>query len=230
MSDPSSPSYGVHLSTTEVHDLVAPDSADVVTVVSWLESVIGASGTAALSRSPNSDFIFGDISAAAVEALTRSRLGLFIHNASGVVVARLTDRERLPAAVAAAVDFVSPSTRFPVVRRARAPADAAGAAERGAALVLGVTVESLRALYGTTGISGKAQSNIQAVAQFLGQYMAPSDLQLFFNAYDKEAAGRTRACGCCGQDVPVEVIFEYISYYSLLLLCVRRLFSVPHLL
>lgn len=53
-----------------------------------------------------------------------------------------------------------------------------------------VTPSFLRTLYGTTGVTSKAKNNQQSCSSFLGQYYSPSDLQSFFNQFDKEAAGR----------------------------------------
>ena len=84
----------------------------------------------------------------------------------------------LPSRVAAAVDFVGPTIRFPAVQALTLR----NAPESGD---LGVTPSFLRQLYKVGDATGMAPNNNQSVASFLGQYYSPTDLQTFFKQFSK---------------------------------------------
>ena len=90
----------------------------------------------------------------------------------------------LPTAVAEAVDFVGPTVRFPAVQQLTLRAQPSSPD-------LGVTPSFLRKLYKVGDATGKASNNNQTVAQFLGQYYSPSDLQSFFKQFSTSEEGKT---------------------------------------
>ena len=90
----------------------------------------------------------------------------------------------LPTAVAEAVDFVGPTVRFPAVQQLTLRAQPSSPD-------LGVTPSFLRKLYKVGDATGKASNNNQTVAQFLGQYYSPTDLQSFFKQFSPSEEGKT---------------------------------------
>lgn len=119
--------------------------------------------------------------AGAAEKMLQSEYHTFTHKtATSMSVMRLGDgKYSLPARVAAAVDFVGPTVRFPLVQdttidKGRLQDDEFGG---------GVTPSFLRKLYNVGDATGMAPNNNQSVASFLGQYYSPSDLQTFFKQF-----------------------------------------------
>jgi tripeptidyl-peptidase-1 len=114
---------------------------------------------------------------------------------------RLNASYALPAELAQHVDFVGPTTRFPVMqrlRRSKAKAEAGASAtattpqRAGRALFgpSGDTVDPtfLRTLYNAASAKGAAGTkNILAMGSFLGQFYSPDDLAQFFTKYAQDA-------------------------------------------
>ncbi len=82
-----------------------------------------------------------------------------------------TEEYRLPAAVAAHVDVVAPTTRFPrrSVRRVSSSPQASQA---------GIVPSTLRAMYDIGDVQGKMDNNKQAAMGFLQQYISPADVEV----------------------------------------------------
>ena len=173
VSDPDSASYGQWLSNEDVHALVAPEPASREAVRSFL----AAHGAEAHDATPNGDFVTASVTVAQAERMLGATYQAWQHGPSGHVVHR-TDRYHLPAHVAAAVDFVSPTVQLPTIAAPRV-------AERGAAgPSRGNTPDSLRALYGVGSDKGGASPKTkQAVTAFLGQLYNASDLTSFYQKY-----------------------------------------------
>jgi tripeptidyl-peptidase-1 len=170
-ADPDSPSYGEWLSNEAVHALVKParESTDAV------RSFLVEHGLAADCATPNCDFITSSVTVVQAEALLGAEYQAFEHT-SGHVVHR-TPSYRLPAEVAAHVDFVSPTVQLSAVR-ARPMAPEQLAAGDGAG---GNTPDSLRKLYNATGVTGAASKKTkQAVTAFLKQLYSASDIAKFY--------------------------------------------------
>ena len=117
------------------------------------------------------------------ERMLQSEYYSFTHKtATKMSVMRLGNGEyTLPARVAAAVDFVGPTVRFPMVQSIIIDTDRLQDDEFGG----GVTPSFLRKLYKVGDATGMAANNNQSVASFLGQYYSPSDLQTFFQQFSK---------------------------------------------
>ena len=107
----------------------------------------------------------------------------------------------LPTALAGAVDFVSPTTGFPSARtpvpqvayrgrRLRGLSSSSYVDDRAAAEV--ITPSVIGQVYGTADATtqGNLQGNKVAVAQFLGQFYSPDDLETFFQDFVPTAEGR----------------------------------------
>ena len=171
-ADPDSPNYGSWLSNDAVHQLIAPAAASVEAVRTFLT----ANGVADFSDvTPNGDFITAAVTIPQAEALLSTTYETFQHT-NGHVVHRARSYT-LPAEVAAAVDFVSPTVQLPTIRTtATSPVDTS--------FPTGNTPKSLRVLYNVGDVMGGASPKTkQAVTAFLGQLYSASDLASFYKQY-----------------------------------------------
>jgi hypothetical protein len=120
---------------------------------------------------------------AAAERLLQSSFHRFTHRtASHLSIHRLIGPYTLPPAIASAVDVISPTLRFPSVRRRRGQkkpqlsrTDRAG--HRG--INGDVTPAFLKQLYAVGDYRSTNHTNSIGALGFLGEYMVPSDLQEF---------------------------------------------------
>merc|ERR1712232_1300945 len=115
-----------------------------------------------------------------LEELTSSSFQTFVHAATGRRLARLVDGVKLPAAVAQHIETFTGLHGFPLdASPALVNASASG----------DVTPTVVSKAYGidqqTVKKSGK--TNIQAIGQFQGQYVSPTDLSNFCKQYDATA-------------------------------------------
>lgn len=173
VSMPSSPDYGKHLSNEEVNAMTAPDPEHIRIV----EDFLALHGAVPVAATPNSDFIHATVSVETAERMLSAKYVQLVHGESGVEVTRAPQGYRLPAAVAAVVDFVSPTVHVPGVRRPQEPQDGKGspAAEFN-------TPDNLRQLY-SIDVEGKADGNIQGVTAFLEQGFRDNSLKKFWSEY-----------------------------------------------
>jgi tripeptidyl-peptidase-1 len=171
VSDPSSGDYGKHLSNDEVHAMVRPKPEHVRAVHSFLAE----HGVKGHVVSPNSDFIRADVSVAQAE---RMFSGTEYHELAHSDVAHTIHRclnYSLPAAVAAAVDFVAPTVHVPAPNK-RTTQTVRGDDDDSN------TPKHLRSLY-KIDAEGTAPNNSMAVTAFLAQNYESSDLQNFWKTY-----------------------------------------------
>lgn len=195
VSDPASPSYGRHLSKAAVDALTAPTVESVAAVEAWL-AALGADGVA---WGPSREWASGDVAVAALEAALDTTYHVYVTQSGHSVIRSLADYA-LPAAVAAAVDFVGPTSRFPpaamVPRLHTAFATTTGLRGGAAAAAVerrlqadGTTPDSLRALYGVGTTAVKNASTAQVATGYLGEYASPADLATFLKAFYPAAEG-----------------------------------------
>ena len=136
------------------------------------------------------------------EQMLGAKYSLLRHTSGEEIHRIVSDGYSLPAHVASAVDFVSPTVHVPGVRRpsSAASVEAGATVEEAAARVeasrrmeeaQALEVEasknnvpkSLRKLYSVGDAVGKASANKQAVTAFLGQKYDAKDLQKFWTTY-----------------------------------------------
>eukprot|EP01065_Artemidia_motanka_P015004 TRINITY_DN1886_c0_g1_i1.p1 TRINITY_DN1886_c0_g1~~TRINITY_DN1886_c0_g1_i1.p1 ORF type:complete len:569 (+),score=213.11 TRINITY_DN1886_c0_g1_i1:52-1707(+) len=182
VSDPRSKDYGKHLSNEAVHELVAPDSADVDAVVDFIRSF----GAEPIRKTPNSDFIEATVGVRTAEAMLSAQYSHMKHSESGIVVHRC-DSYSLPERVARAVDVVSPTVHLPAPRSIKRVAPQPNALDN--------SPRVLRKLYSVGDAVGQAPANRMAVTAFLGQHYHVNDLHEFWTLF----------CGSltCGKGDPV---------------------------
>eukprot|EP00450_Noctiluca_scintillans_P013753 CAMPEP_0194496616 /NCGR_PEP_ID=MMETSP0253-20130528/13824_1 /TAXON_ID=2966 /ORGANISM="Noctiluca scintillans" /LENGTH=574 /DNA_ID=CAMNT_0039338035 /DNA_START=106 /DNA_END=1830 /DNA_ORIENTATION=- len=188
VSTPSSASYGNHWSNEDVQRLTAPRAEHIAAVMSFLADH-GVEGRAA---TPNSDQILATVSMELAEKMLSTEY-LRLRHESGVEVSRALGGYSLPAAVADAVDFVSPTVHVPGVRRHRISSSsqpppsgrrrATGVTSTLNTSALGFnTPKNLRTLY-NVNMEGKATGNKQAVTAFLEQGYNEGDLEDFWSSW-----------------------------------------------
>eukprot|EP00928_Gymnodinium_smaydae_P072082 TRINITY_DN55502_c0_g1_i1.p1 TRINITY_DN55502_c0_g1~~TRINITY_DN55502_c0_g1_i1.p1 ORF type:complete len:578 (-),score=108.93 TRINITY_DN55502_c0_g1_i1:87-1820(-) len=188
VSSPSSPDYGKHMTNEEVQELTRPEPGHVETVLAFLRD----HGVEARAATPNSDMISATVTVETAEKLLSAKYEDLSHSASGVTVSRTLGGYALPAAVAAAVDFVAPTVHVPGVRRPSLPAGSM--TEQDANALSFNSPKNLRQLYNVGNATGKAAANKQAVTAFLEQGYGENSLRIFWRMF---CSGIT-----CGKGLP----------------------------
>ncbi len=201
-SDPENADfYGRWLTAAQVDALVAPSPDAVRAVRRWLEDA----GATEVAATGTGDWVSATLTVADVEERLlggrdgeAARYHHYTHgdntdddgdSGDALRILRLNATYTLPAEVAAHVDFIGPSVRFPVVQRRRLPAPQG----KGRRRLFGpsgdsVDPEFLRNLYNASdAVASPSTKNIQACSSFLGQFYSPSDLEKFFGKYAQDA-------------------------------------------
>eukprot|EP00958_Prasinococcus_capsulatus_P009336 scaffold910_cov396-Prasinococcus_capsulatus_cf.AAC.57 len=178
IADPKSYEYGRHLTNEQVHDLIAPEPNDVDAVLTFL---FDNGVTNVKHVTPNSDFLQATVTIKQAEALLSTTYEQMLHEPSGVVVNRCTRTGyKLPASLAALIDFVAPTIRLPSLREK--PKENACSRRQGDDTSDAKDPKTLRDLYGVDGTQGYAPNNKQAVTAFDEQYYSEDALQDFLDA------------------------------------------------
>jgi tripeptidyl-peptidase-1 len=175
-STPGRKGYLEHASWKEMGDMVRPSDAAIGTVVGMLAS----NGATDIHVAAHGDYIKASVPMHELEELTSSSFQTFAHSATGRRLARLADGVKLPAAVAQHVETFTGLHGFPLdASPALVNASASG----------DVTPTVINKAYGIDQQSVKksGKTNIQAIGQFQGQYVSPTDLSKFCKQYDATA-------------------------------------------
>lgn len=171
VSDPSSAEYLQHLSWVEAGKAFRPTEESSNAVLAWLRSA----GADTLELHPHGDIVKGEMTATQLEAATGGRFERFKHIESGRVIDRMVGGVRVPSALAGHVDTVTGFHGFPLIQKVRkSKVGGAGA----------VTPAVVNAVHNVTQVKKSGKQNIQAIAQFQGQYVSPSDLSDFCSKYE----------------------------------------------
>jgi len=210
-ADPSDAEhYGKWLSKEEVDAMLAPPASAVASVERVLESY--GICLQQCETSANSDVIRCSTTVAAAEALLDTEFHHWMHaEQPEVQVMRAAAKHyTLPAEVAAVVDLVSPTLRFPSLGFATLPATSNNTEP----LIIN-TPKSLRKLYSVGDVEGSAPSNKLACTAFLKQHFKVKDLNEFWSLYYPKAKGRTiKVIGDdsgLGAGVEASLDIEYIT-------------------
>lgn len=161
VSSPHSTRYGQHLSTREVHDLVAPASEHIEQVLAF--------ATGAVRASPNGDLLTATMTIQRAEALLDARYEELEHIGGGLRIHRCAHSGyRVPRALREALDFVAPTVHVPSVppRALQVTKDATRKAVGDGDLNVPSTLRELYSIGNTVGGSDKSR---MAVTAFLGQ-------------------------------------------------------------
>ena len=185
VSDPDSPSYGKHASNAKIHELIAPRAADLATVRSFLDGH-------QITSSASGDFLTTVMTVAEAERLLDARYEEIEHAASGVRVHRcVRSNYKVPANVAAAIDFIAPTSHVPGVRTTKAHGEMEAEEEEphgrslfGPSGGKNNVPSTLRKLYSIgDDVVGMAPKNKMAVTAFLGQKYEKKALMKYYTTY-----------------------------------------------
>mmetsp|Transcript_27922 Transcript_27922/g.59470 ORF Transcript_27922/g.59470 Transcript_27922/m.59470 type:complete len:585 (-) Transcript_27922:244-1998(-) len=172
VSDPENEhEYGWHMTNFEVQMLTSPREEDIAAVEDFLRS----HGLEPRWASSNGDFVKAVTSVEVAEKLLSATYSKVSHT-SGQEVHRALSGYSLPPNVAAAVDFVYPTTHLPSLRQPLRSAVSKAEDSYN-------SPKNLRELYQVGSTEGKAASNKQAVTAFLEQGYTTDSLQAFWNKF-----------------------------------------------
>ena len=174
VSDPTSATYGQHLSVAEIDAITRPLAADLMAVTAWL----GKDRTTTVEKARTVSLT---CTVAEAEELLQTSFRT-VHNPRTGQSALRAGAVHVPEDVRAAIAAVygiwglplppKEKQRAPAVTRRLQPSQTA------------VTPADLRASYSVEGVKPTGSTaNRQAVAEFQGQAMRPADLTTFFSKY-----------------------------------------------
>ena len=172
VSDPKGARYLNYPSYEALGDMVRPQAEHTAAVKAW----VAEHGAAIVSEHPHGDYLTLQATAAQLEAMSNGEFTTFVHGATGMKVHRITNGVRVPDAVAEAVETFSGFNGFPLEPKV--------AKVKVNAKQCPVTPPVVRSAYNVTHVEKSNGTNIQAIAQFQGQYVSPSDLSSFCKEYD----------------------------------------------
>lgn len=173
ISDPTSSSYGAHLSLAEVNTLMAPKAEHLAVV---RELLIGLD----VRGSANGDFLSVTTTVGRAERILSAEFLEYCHSDHGCRFR--AHSASLPSVLTAAVDFVSPWDEPLPTHRQELLREGAGSQPK-------VTPQWLRDAYRVGDVRGSAPMNKQAVAAFDGEKYGDSKLQGFFSKFWPSASG-----------------------------------------
>ncbi len=102
------------MSSKDVLDLVQPHPDDVANTIAWLQ---GSTRRAVTLETMNGDFVSVHVTVAEAESLLEAEYYEFSHLSSGKTSIRLASGYNVPSHMVHAIDFVSPTTRFPAISK-----------------------------------------------------------------------------------------------------------------
>ncbi|OCH90803.1 family S53 protease [Obba rivulosa] len=183
VSTPSSPSYGNYLTREEAAAFVAPTSETQQAVNAWLAE----HNITATPLTPAGDSLSFDVPVSMANEIFGANFSVYTHEATGNQAIR-TLGYSIPADLEGHVDFVHPTTVFPVYKIGRSPAVTMLAANLTPEAVpsscaTSITPACLQGLYGIPTTPATQPSNKIGVAGFIEQYANEADLMQFLERY-----------------------------------------------
>eukprot|EP01126_Amoeba_proteus_P006188 TRINITY_DN1214_c0_g2_i2.p1 TRINITY_DN1214_c0_g2~~TRINITY_DN1214_c0_g2_i2.p1 ORF type:complete len:482 (+),score=82.72 TRINITY_DN1214_c0_g2_i2:105-1550(+) len=175
VSDPDSKFYTNYITFEELISRYAPEKRHVDLLVSWLTS--HGIKREQIRITPTRDFISVDLPVLLANKLFQVSLRKYQHTSVGTVI-KTTVPYSIPKHLSSIVSFVSGLVRFPN-QPTVSPLRKESMKRQGGT----VTPHTIWQTFKTNGLRGTNPNNTQAVAQFLGQYYAPSDLSTFSSQY-----------------------------------------------
>ncbi|KAI9069415.1 family S53 protease [Trametes sanguinea] len=198
VSDPSSPNYGKHLSTTEVLKYVAPAAATTNAVNAWLSE----NGISAKTISPAGDWMSFEIPVSKANEIFDANFSVFTHESTGQRYIR-TLSYSIPAELQGHLELVHPTVSFPdpsagqpAVRvshsdksKKRVARDLS-ARDIPASCATTITPACLQAIYNIPSTPATVPSNKLAVSSFQ-ENANQADLQAFLTEYRPDMSPST---------------------------------------
>jgi tripeptidyl-peptidase-1 len=173
-SDPANARYGQHMTMDEVVALTRPSKEAYDAVAAWLN----AGGVTQIEEGGSPDVLKVRMLVAQAQALLNIRMSVF-RGPQGALYIRSMDKYSVPESVAKYVQVIMNVNRLPSRPQKR---DFLGySREAQGSSPTQVTPQTIRKLYKVTNPTSSTQGIVQAVVSFLGQYWAPSDLEMFQN-------------------------------------------------
>ena len=173
VSSPKSANYLNYPSYEQIGNMVRPSAQNTAVVKRWLAE----HGIRTVVEHPHGDHIRIEATLEQLSHMSQSAFETFEHT-TGQRIARATGGVRLPAEVAAVVETFSGFHGFPL-NPVSAPLVKENVQAAG-----DVTPPFLRNTYNISAVPASGKSNIQAIAQFQGQYVRDEDLANFCKKYD----------------------------------------------
>eukprot|EP01065_Artemidia_motanka_P034512 TRINITY_DN41_c0_g1_i1.p2 TRINITY_DN41_c0_g1~~TRINITY_DN41_c0_g1_i1.p2 ORF type:complete len:577 (+),score=243.03 TRINITY_DN41_c0_g1_i1:61-1731(+) len=172
VSTPGQKHYLKHLSWEEAGAMVRPPQGRIDRVLGWLRD----GGAQDVQLHPHGDSVTAKLTVSQLEQLTAGKFQRYRHS-SGRELDRLTSGVFLDAELASHIDTFTGFHGFPLPQRAAAPKKLNSTA--------GDVVPSvINKVYGIPTVAKSGKANIQAIAQFQGQYVKDSDLADFCGKYE----------------------------------------------
>ncbi|KAF8488528.1 family S53 protease [Gautieria morchelliformis] len=189
VSTPSSSLYGQHLSKEEVEAFVAPSSATTDAVNEWLSS----NGLTASPISPAGDMLAFSIPVSKANQLFAADFTLFTDQATGEQAIR-TLSYSVPAALTSHIQFVHPTTAFPVHTGGAplilTPVPQTTNAVPASCATL-VTPACLEAQYGIPASVPSQTASQIGVSGFIQQFAQEADLKSFLTTFRTDLSPTT---------------------------------------
>ena len=182
VSDPTSPSYGHHLTHQQLLDLISPTKSTINGVIDWLIND-GGIPTTSIHHDQQSDWISVEMSVEQAEQLLSTEYHLYQHVTTGLIVTRCLTYT-LPTSVNQLIDVIGPTTRFPFIHSKPVKQLLSSSSSSPSAQCDETDPSCIRALYrvGSTGSTSK--NNSACVTGYLEQYISLDDLTTFRNEFD----------------------------------------------
>eukprot|EP01060_Flectonema_neradi_P021321 TRINITY_DN288_c0_g1_i2.p1 TRINITY_DN288_c0_g1~~TRINITY_DN288_c0_g1_i2.p1 ORF type:complete len:572 (+),score=169.71 TRINITY_DN288_c0_g1_i2:46-1716(+) len=172
VSDPESESYLQYPTAAELAKLSQPSAASVQTVKDFVRRY----GMDILSVHPDGDYITCRGTLSQIEEAAHGEFDVFYHTASGAKTVRISNGVKVPKSVADSIDTFTGFHSFPLTA---SPKKVGSPSIAGA-----VTPKVIRSTYGIAPVPKSGKQNIQAIAEFQGQYVRDSDLKHFCDKYN----------------------------------------------
>jgi tripeptidyl-peptidase-1 len=235
VSEPSSPSYGEHLTQAEIATRFGPVDGAADTVTSWLREA----GVQTFKVSATGDMVEAAMSAPVAERLFATEIHAFRHTATGHTLNRAVKSYSLPAAVAAAVAVVGDLVALPAINtgirvdepavsepNAEWPTDCenGGLFKRcGSEIQKFVTPEVLNQRYNLGELPVVANGSM-AVAEFQGVMWDEKDFELFEKTCGLHP-GAVNVTTQIGRDAPITCRIPLIGSE----LCTEALLDIEYI-
>lgn len=170
---PGSEGYLNYLSWEEMGNLVRPSDEAIGAVV----GALAAHGGTGIQVAPHGDYVKASVPMHQIETLTSGQFQTFLNRESGRKLSRQVNGIKLPTSLAKHVQTFTGVQGFPLDSKPASVSEESG----------DVTPAVINKAYGITSVAKSGKKNIQAIAQFQGQYVSPTDLAKFCQSYDAGA-------------------------------------------
>lgn len=168
ISDPLSADYGRFLTQHELTALISPSTETLQLVEDWLREA-----NVDVELNSNLDIALCRTDVAGANRLVSGATWSYFQNEAGHTVVRSATPYLIPSRLVGHIDAIAGLRTFP-------PARPRSLAPRGTTSTGGISPAEIKKYFNMpANIAGTASSNLQAVAEFLEQYYAPSDLTTF---------------------------------------------------